>query len=47
MARSAAMPALKAESGLSHYLEEIRRFPMLEPQQEYMLARSWREHGDS
>jgi len=40
------MPALKAESGLSHYLEEIRRFPMLEPQQEYMLARSWREHGD-
>ncbi len=46
MARSAAMPALKAESGLSHYMEEIRRFPMLEPQQEYMLARSWREHGD-
>src|SRR6478735_6249081 len=46
MARSAALPALKAESGLSHYLDEIRRFPMLEPQQEYMLARSWREHGD-
>ncbi len=46
MARSAVLPALKAESGLSHYLEEIRRFPMLEPQQEYMLARSWREHGD-
>ena len=47
MARSAAMPALSAESGLSHYLEEIRRFPMLEPQQEYMLAKSWREHGDT
>src|ERR1700733_602137 len=46
MARSAAMPALKAESGLSHYLEEIRRFPMLEPQEEFMLAKSWREHGD-
>jgi RNA polymerase sigma-32 factor len=46
MARTAVLPALKAESGLSHYLEEIRRFPMLEPQQEYMLARSWREHGD-
>src|SRR5690348_656676 len=46
MARSAALPALKAESGLSHYLDEIRRFPMLEPQEEYMLARSWREHGD-
>src|ERR1035438_1090188 len=47
MARTAALPALKAESGLSHYLDAIRRFPMLEPQQEYMLARSWREHGDT
>src|SRR5262245_28189134 len=46
MARTAALPALKAESGLSHYLDKIRRFPMLEPQEEYMLARSWREHGD-
>jgi len=46
MARTAALPALKAESGLSHYLGEIRRFPMLEPQEEYVLARSWREHGD-
>src|SRR6201997_3174471 len=41
-----ALPLLTAESGLSHYLEEIRRFPMLEPQEEYMLAKSWREHGD-
>ncbi len=46
MARAAALPSLTAESGLSHYLEEIRRFPMLEPQEEYMLAKSWREHGD-
>jgi RNA polymerase sigma-32 factor len=46
MARAAALPILTAESGLSHYLEEIRRFPMLEPQEEYMLAKSWREHGD-
>jgi RNA polymerase sigma-32 factor len=46
MARAAALPTLTAESGLSRYLEEIRRFPMLEPQQEYMLAKSWREHGD-
>ncbi|MGC1467301.1 MAG: RNA polymerase sigma factor RpoH [Pseudolabrys sp.] len=46
MARTATLPMLKAESGLSHYLDEIRRFPMLEPQQEYMLAKSWREHGD-
>src|SRR6201990_2014113 len=44
--RTAALPALTAETGLAHYLEEIRRFPMLEPQQEYMLAKSWREHGD-
>jgi RNA polymerase sigma-32 factor len=46
MARTAALPILNAESGLSRYLEEIRRFPMLEPQEEYMLAKSWREHGD-
>ncbi len=35
-----------AEGGLAHYLAEIRRFPMLEPQQEYMLAKRWREHED-
>jgi RNA polymerase sigma-32 factor len=46
MARTATVPVLKTESGLSHYLDEIRRFPMLEPQEEYMLAKSWREHGD-
>ena len=46
MARSATLPILTAESGLTHYMEEIRRFPMLEPQEEYMLAKSWREHGD-
>ncbi|QRG07677.1 RNA polymerase sigma factor RpoH [Xanthobacter dioxanivorans] len=41
-----SMPIPSAEGGLSRYLEEIRRFPMLEPQEEYMLAKSWREHGD-
>src|ERR1700716_3507176 len=46
MARSAALPILTAESGLSRYLEDIRKFPMLEPQDEYMLAKRWREHGD-
>ncbi|KAB2876497.1 MAG: RNA polymerase sigma factor RpoH [Pseudorhodoplanes sp.] len=46
MARAAALPVVTAEGGLSRYLEEIRRFPMLEPQEEYMLAKSWREHGD-
>jgi RNA polymerase sigma-32 factor len=46
MARRTSLPAFTAEGGLSHYLEEIRRFPMLEPQEEYILAKSWREHGD-
>jgi RNA polymerase sigma-32 factor len=46
MAQTAALPIITAENGLSRYLEEIRRFPMLEPQEEYMLAKSWREHGD-
>jgi RNA polymerase sigma-32 factor len=46
VARTAALPILTAESGLTRYLEEIRRFPMLEPQNEYMLAKRWREHGD-
>jgi RNA polymerase sigma-32 factor len=46
MARAATLPILTAESSLTRYLEEIRRFPMLEPQEEYMLAKRWREHGD-
>ncbi len=46
MAQSSALPIPTAESGLSRYLDEIRRFPMLEPNQEYMLAKRWREHGD-
>ncbi len=41
-----ALPALSQESGLARYLAEIRKFPMLEPQQEYMLAKRWREHED-
>ncbi|TGD99813.1 RNA polymerase sigma factor RpoH [Methylobacterium nonmethylotrophicum] len=43
---AAALPVLANEGGLSRYLDEIRRFPMLEPTEEYMLAKSWREHGD-
>jgi len=38
--------SMTTESGLTRYLEEIRRFPMLEPREEYMLAKRWREHGD-
>jgi RNA polymerase sigma-32 factor len=53
MARNADLPILTAEPGLTHYLEEIRhleeirRFPMLERQEEYLLAKRWREHGES
>src|ERR1700734_2202059 len=43
---TAALPMISAESGLSRYLAEIRRFPMLEPEEEFMLAKRWREHGD-
>ena len=46
MARRATVPILTAGSGLTHYFEQIRRFPMLEPQDEYMFATRWREHGD-
>src|SRR5512132_609247 len=46
MAPTAALPILTAEPGLTHYFEEIRRFPMLERQEEYMLAKRWCEHGD-
>jgi RNA polymerase sigma-32 factor len=46
MARTTSFPILTAESGLAHYFEEIRQFPMLEPQEEYMLARNWRGQGE-
>jgi RNA polymerase sigma-32 factor len=42
-----ALPVIAGGSlGLARYLEEIRRFPMLEPSQEYMLAKRWQEHQD-
>ena len=41
------LPTLASEGGLSRYLQEIRKFPLLEPQEEFMLAKAWREHGDS
>ncbi len=43
---NAALPMISGESGLARYLTQIRRFPMLEPQEEYMLAKRWREHED-
>jgi RNA polymerase sigma-32 factor len=46
MARN-SLPMLTAgEGGLNRYLDEIRRFPMLEPQEEYMLAKRYQEHED-
>jgi RNA polymerase sigma-32 factor len=41
------LPALSSDSGLSRYLSEIRKFPMLEPEEEFMLAKRFREHEDS
>jgi RNA polymerase sigma-32 factor len=46
MAYAAAIPLITAESGLTRFLEKMRRFPMLEPEEEFMLAKSWREQGD-
>jgi RNA polymerase sigma-32 factor len=48
MAATRTLPSIAAGSGgLSRYLEEIRRFPMLEPNEEYMLAKRWQEHQDA
>ncbi len=41
------LPAPTPEGGMNRYLQEIRRFPMLEPQVEYMLAKRWVDHQDS
>jgi RNA polymerase sigma-32 factor len=41
------LPAPSPEQGLARYMHEIRRFPMLEPEEEYMLAKAWADHGDT
>ena len=46
MSRAVAWPIVAAQSGIDHYFKEIQRFPMLDRQQEYMLAKRWREDGD-
>ncbi|MCK0167598.1 RNA polymerase sigma factor RpoH [Jannaschia sp. S6380] len=43
----ANLPAPNPEAGLNRYLQEIRKFPMLEPEEEYMLAKRWAEEGDT
>ena len=47
MATYANLPAPSPEQGLNRYLQEIRRFPMLEPEEEYMLAKRWVDHEDT
>src|SRR5882724_4935939 len=47
MATKALPSVVAGAGGLSRYLEEIRKFPMLEPNEEYMLAKRWQEHQDS
>jgi RNA polymerase sigma-32 factor len=47
MTTYANLPAPSPEQGLNRYLQEIRRFPMLEPEQEYMLAKRWVEDQDT
>ena len=44
---AASYPTIRDQNGVSQYLREIRQFPMLEPDEEFMLAKRWREHEDS
>ncbi|HEY1505486.1 MAG TPA: RNA polymerase sigma factor RpoH [Stellaceae bacterium] len=46
MATTPALPSIASEGALARYLQEIRRFPMLQANEEYMLAKRWREHND-
>src|SRR6201989_2143421 len=41
-----SVPSISSEGNLTRHLQEIRKFPMLEPEQEYMLAKRWKEHED-
>jgi RNA polymerase sigma-32 factor len=48
MARTASLPAIASgEAGLQRYLQDIRQFPMLQPEEEFMLGKRWKEHGDA
>ena len=45
--RSLSIPASGGEAGLNRYLTEIKKFPILAPEEEFMLAKAWREQGDT
>ncbi len=47
MATYGNLPAPSPEQGLNRYLQEIRKFPLLEPEEEYMLAKAWVDHQDT
>ena len=48
MAKTTSLPAIASgEAGLTRYLQDIRQFPMLQPEEEFMLAKRWKEHGDA
>jgi RNA polymerase sigma-32 factor len=47
MANMTSLPAPTPEGGLNRYMQQIRKFPMLEPEQEYMLAKNWVENEDT
>ena len=47
MANYTKLPAPSPEQGLNRYLQEIRKFPLLEPEEEFMLAKAWVDHQDS
>lgn len=40
------LPQITPDGSLSRYLQEIRKFPLLKPDEEFMLAKAWTEHGD-
>ena len=44
---SRGLPALSSDAGLSRYLSEIRKFPLLTPEDEFMFAKRLKEHGDT
>ena len=47
MATTSSLPSINAETNLSRYFQEIRKFPLLTAEEEYMLGKQWQEHGDT